>query len=99
MSLPRPTPQRDQFRSLRYLDMLATRLPPCAKILDVGCGAGLPIDRYLIEHGFHGTTMFWSHYDAATNRRLVEEAGFSIVLDERDTSNDERHQVLLAEAM
>ncbi len=182
------TAQRDQFSSMRYLDALVSRLTVGAKVLDLGCGAGLPVDRYLLQRGFqvtgvdlssrqielaklanpavtyavrdmlevapgefavdavasfyaifhtprelhagllqtlrsflqpgglllitmgatdwegtepdfHGVEMFWSHYDAVTNRRLVEEAGFRVLLDEIDASNDERHQVLLAEAV
>lgn len=28
---------------------------------------------------FHGAPMYWSHFDAATNRQLVREAGFKIL--------------------
>jgi cyclopropane fatty-acyl-phospholipid synthase-like methyltransferase len=180
------TRQRDQFQSLAYLDRLAARLRPGATVLDVGCGAGVPIDRYLVDKGFsvigidlserqialaranvpeatyavrdmsslrhdeyavdaivsfyaifhtprtghaallrtfagflpsgglllmtmgagewegmeddfHGVPMFWSHYDSVTNRRLIEEAGFTIMFDEIDRQADERHQVVMAE--
>jgi cyclopropane fatty-acyl-phospholipid synthase-like methyltransferase len=180
------TRQRDQFESLMYLDRLASRLRPGATVLDIGCGAGVPIDRYLVDKGFsvtgidlserqialaranvpeatyavrdmmvlqpndyavdaivsfyaifhtpraghaallrtfagllrpgglllvtmgarewegtednfHGAPMFWSHYDSRTNRRLVEQARFTIVFDEIDQQRDERHQVILAE--
>jgi SAM-dependent methyltransferase len=176
---------RDQFSSLPYLDWLRERLRPGAAVLDVGCGAGLPGDRYLvaqgyrvtgidlseaqlalarvnvpeaayavrdmveltageyavdavvsfyaifhtpreghaalfrtfhsflpaggsllvtmgasdwegIEDGFHSVRMWWSHYDSIANRRLIEESGFAILLDEIDRQRNERHQVVLA---
>jgi len=176
--------QRDEFASLPYLARLCERLPPGAHVLDVGCGAGVPVDRYLVERGcrvtgidlspvqialartgvpeaayavgdmsalhptaytvdavvslyaichtpreqhgrilamfssflpdgglllvtmgasawegveqFHGAPMWWSHYDSATNRRLIEGAGFSILFDEIDTQHGEQHQIVLA---
>lgn len=177
---------RDQFSSLPYLERLRERLRPSAAVLDVGCGAGLPVDRYLVDHGcrvtgidlseaqialaranvpeaayavrdmteliageyavdavvsfyaifhtpreghgalfrtfhsflpagglllvtmgvndwegteedFHGVRMWWSHYDSVISRRLIEDAGFHILLDEIDRQQNERHQVVLAE--
>ncbi|MEG3147955.1 class I SAM-dependent methyltransferase [Sphingomonas sp. RT2P30] len=35
-----------------WLDRLMMPLPRGATILDLGCGGGEPIDRYLIDHGF-----------------------------------------------
>ncbi|MEX2225766.1 MAG: class I SAM-dependent methyltransferase [Dehalococcoidia bacterium] len=31
---------------------------------------------------YFGTEMYWSHFDAVANRRMVEDAGFSILKDE-----------------
>jgi len=31
-----------------------------------------------IDH-FHGTQMFWSHYDGKTNEKIMKENGFDIV--------------------
>jgi SAM-dependent methyltransferase len=150
-----------------WLDALISALPPKARVLDLGCGAGIPVARQLADHGcdfvgvdgsqrqialaseneprgkfivadmttvefesmsldavtafysithiprnehlvllkriqtwlkpgglflaslgygdspgwsgkWLGTTMFFSHFDAATNRALVEEAGLEI---------------------
>lgn len=36
-----------------WLDRLIMPLPRGGTILDLGCGGGEPIDRYLIDHGFH----------------------------------------------
>jgi cyclopropane fatty-acyl-phospholipid synthase-like methyltransferase len=177
---------RDQFTSLPYLEQLTIRLRPGATVLDVGCGAGVPIDRYLVDRGyrvfgvdlserqielarvnvpkvcyavqdmtllvlgtysvdaivsfyaifhtprdghaalfrtlhsflpegglllvtmgssgwegveedFHGVRMYWSHFDSLTNRRLIEEAGFAVLLDTIDSQSGEQHQVVLAE--
>jgi len=44
--------QRDLFKNQKYLEDLIQRLNPNSKILDIGCGAGVPIDQFLIEKGF-----------------------------------------------
>jgi cyclopropane fatty-acyl-phospholipid synthase-like methyltransferase len=49
-------PDRDTLLSggeRAWLDRLIMPLPRGATILDLGCGGGEPIDRYLIDHGFH----------------------------------------------
>jgi cyclopropane fatty-acyl-phospholipid synthase-like methyltransferase len=43
---------RDRFESISYLRRLTKYLKPGAKILDLGCGAGLPVDKFLIDKGF-----------------------------------------------
>lgn len=42
---------RNQFDNLKYLKKLNIFLKPCSTILDIGCGAGIPIDKYFIERG------------------------------------------------
>ncbi|MGB1015117.1 MAG: class I SAM-dependent methyltransferase [Nannocystaceae bacterium] len=49
-----PFYDRVRSRSLMeapYLDRVLARIPTGARILDIGCGAGEPITRYLIEAG------------------------------------------------
>jgi cyclopropane fatty-acyl-phospholipid synthase-like methyltransferase len=46
---------RDPFKNRKYLELLSEKLPQRAHILDIGCGAGVPIDRYLIQKGFRVT--------------------------------------------
>lgn len=46
---------RDLFRNNKYLDSLADKLPTKAKILDIGCGSGVPIDKYLQSKNFEIT--------------------------------------------
>jgi SAM-dependent methyltransferase len=38
-----------------WLDQFASLLPPGARVLDIGCGSGQPIARYLIDRGFEVT--------------------------------------------
>ena len=176
---------RDLFRNEPHLDRFIELLPPPAAVLDIGCGSGVPVARYLVQRGyevtgfdiaprqielaraqvpgasfevrnmldlepdeleadglvslyavfhtprichgellsrfgsfvrpggallltmganewegtesdFHGVEMFWSHYDANTNRKLVEAAGFDIKYAEIDERGGEAHQVILA---
>jgi ubiquinone/menaquinone biosynthesis C-methylase UbiE len=47
--------QRDLFKNQKYLEDLIVKLKPESKILDIGCGAGVPIDKFLIENGFDVT--------------------------------------------
>lgn len=177
--------QRDQFKNDKYLERLVELLMPGSTILDIGCGSGVPIDKYLADKGFkvmgidisekqvglaknnvpeatyevkdmselregdyqvdtvvsfyaifhipreqhqelfrkinsflpkdglvlvtmgagewegtekdfHGTKMWWSHHGAEKNREIIKNAGFVALLDEIDTSGDEKHQIILA---
>ncbi len=46
---------RDVFKNKKYLDELNKYLKQGSRILDVGCGAGVPIDEYLISKGHRVT--------------------------------------------
>jgi SAM-dependent methyltransferase len=112
------------------LEDLLDRLPTRARVLDAGCGTGVPVTSRLLARGFPtvgldisvaqlvhpgvfaevrrvlkpggwtllclgardnpgdhdteswlGAPMFWSHYDAPTNVRLVRDAGLAVVDD------------------
>ncbi len=41
------------------------------------------------EEDWLGAPMYWSHFDAATNRRLVEEAGLVIESAELETADED----------
>jgi len=43
---------RDRFKTISYLRRLAKYLKPGARILDLGCGAGFPVDKFLVDKGF-----------------------------------------------
>ena len=49
------------------------------------------------EEDFHGTKMFWSHYGREKNLQLIQEAGFTLVSEQIDTSGGEEHLVVLAQ--
>jgi SAM-dependent methyltransferase len=44
--------RRDPLVEKAWLDRFDSLLPPGASVLDIGCGHGEPIARYLIEQGF-----------------------------------------------
>ena len=182
--------RRDQTSSLPFLEALDARLGANSRILDLGCGAGLPVDRWLVDRGhsvigvdvsakmvrlarrnvpearyeqrdmaalepgayavdavvsffalFHvdrcrhrqllgclhaclppgglrlvttgrsdwegeedflGERLAWSHFDRATNRALIEDAGFTVLLEDRHRGNaseeDDWHPIFLARA-
>ncbi len=50
------------------------------------------------EDDFCGAEMYWSHYGEERNVELVKEAGFTLLFHEIDTTGDERHLIVLAEA-
>lgn len=176
---------RDLFENAPHLERFTELLPTPARVLDVGCGSGVPVARYLVDHGYdvigidiaarqielarsqmpqarlevrnmlelkpgefsvdglvsfyavfhtprdghsellrrfasfvrphgallitmgvqrwegtesdwHGVEMYWSHFDADTNRKLVEAAGFDIESADIHEGGDEAHQVILA---
>jgi ubiquinone/menaquinone biosynthesis C-methylase UbiE len=46
---------RDLFKNQKHLEDLAKKLTPGASILDLGCGSGVPIDKFLLGKGFKVT--------------------------------------------
>jgi SAM-dependent methyltransferase len=53
-----------------------------------------------IEENYHGSPMYWSHFDADTNLRLIGEAGFEIILSKAvadSTCPTSQHLFVLAE--
>lgn len=175
---------RYQFINDRYLERLNELLRPGSVILDLGCGAGKPIDQFFIRRGhtvigidiskkqiklaernvpeatytvkdisslqkeeyqvdavvsfyailhiaretheglfekinsflpagglalvtmassewegiedFYGVKMYWSHYGPEKNKEIIERAGFEVILNEIDSTKEEKHQVVLA---
>ena len=52
------------------------------------------------EEDFLGERLAWSHFDRATNRVLIEDAGFAVLLEDRHPGNppddDDWHPIFLA---
>ena len=61
-------------RTLSYVDRVLHGLPPHSKVLDLGCGTGSPIARYIIDRGFHVVGVDQSHKMLAIAKRIIPEA-------------------------
>jgi len=62
--------------ALAALEDLASLLPPGAAVLDLGCGAGVPVTRWLTERGFVVTGVDVSARQLELARRNVPEGTF-----------------------
>jgi SAM-dependent methyltransferase len=60
----------------RWLDELIARLPEDARVLDLGCGAGVPVARQLTERGFDVVGVDGSISQIELARRNVPVAEF-----------------------
>ena len=67
---------RSQFSNEQELDFLCSLLPENAKILDVGCGNGIPVVRYLIRKGYSITGVDISEQMLELARKNVPEAEY-----------------------
>ena len=70
------TKNPDDPTTLATLGDLAAELPPGGAVLDLGCGAGVPVTRWLAERGFALTGVDISARQLALARRHVPEASF-----------------------
>jgi SAM-dependent methyltransferase len=59
-----------------WIDELVALLPPGARVLDIGCGAGVPADRMLADAGFDITGVDISSVQIGRARDLVPRATF-----------------------
>ncbi|MFQ6013363.1 MAG: class I SAM-dependent methyltransferase [Thermoplasmata archaeon] len=65
----------EDTEDIRLLEELVERLPRGAKVLDAGCGSGVPVTRYL-EQFFDVTGVDFAEEQIRRARRLVPEATF-----------------------
>lgn len=70
--------KRDQFKNLKYLEKLNALLKPNSKILDIGCGAGIPIDKFFIEKGHRIIGIDISEKQIELARKNVSKAEFKV---------------------
>jgi SAM-dependent methyltransferase len=79
------------YRDYRaWVDELGALLQPGARVLDLGCGAGIPATRLLAESGFGVVGVDFSEVQIARARTLVPGATFicaDMVLWEGDSSS------------
>jgi SAM-dependent methyltransferase len=59
-----------------WLSELAENLPARAKVLDLGCGCGVPATRWLVAHGYDVTGVDLSSVQIQRARELVPKARF-----------------------
>ena len=59
---------------LRYVDRVLEGLPAGAKVLDLGCGTGEPVAKYVVERGFRITGVDESAEMLKFARQIVPEA-------------------------
>jgi len=69
---------RDQFVNNRYLENFNSRLKPASLILDLGCGAGKPIDRILVNRGHKVIGIDISKKQIKLAKRNVPEARYVV---------------------
>jgi SAM-dependent methyltransferase len=59
-----------------WLEELSALVPPPARVMDLGCGAGVPTDRWLVDAGFEVTGVDISAVQVQRARTLVPQATF-----------------------
>lgn len=69
---------RDIFPNQKYLEKLNTHLKANSQILDVGCGAGIPVDDYLVLKGHHLTGVDISEKQIELAKINVPEATYLV---------------------
>lgn len=70
--------ERDQASSVPYLEKLHRQLAANSLVLDLGCGAGCPVDRWLVDQGHRVIGLDISDAMIALARRSVPEAEYRV---------------------
>jgi trans-aconitate methyltransferase len=74
--LSNPTSAEDTTAYRTWLEELSVLLPRSARVLDLGCGAGVPATRILVDRGFDVTGVDISAVQIERARKLVPGADF-----------------------
>lgn len=84
--------ERDIFDSVKQLEEFTSLLPKGANILDVGCGAGVPVSKFLVDSGFEVIGIDFSDTMLGLARENAPQAKFIKMdmnqLDFQDNSFD-----------
>lgn len=92
----RDIPYKYTFDDWRHIDNLVEKLPSNAKILDVGCGNGLPIDKYLSEKGFEVLGIDISENQIELAKNNAPQAKFEVMdMEELSLPNENFDAALL----
>jgi len=67
---------RGLFKNTKELREFASHLSKNARVLDVGCGAGVPITKFLVESGFDVTGIDFSEGMLKLARKNIPKARF-----------------------
>ena len=86
---------RRPFAARKYVDLVLNNLRPGSKVLDLGCGTGVPIAQYVVEHGFHVVGVDESAKMLEIARRVVPGAELHQG-DMCDLNLAERFEVVIA---
>lgn len=78
-----------------YLDLAISYIQPNAKVLDLGCGMGEPIAKYLIEQGFNLTGIDGSHKLIELAKPRFPKAKF-MAQDMREVNLNEKFDLVIA---
>lgn len=79
---------RDQFKNEKHLAKLVEVLQPNSNVLDVGCGAGKPIDSYLVSSGMKVKGIDISEAQIKLAKSYVPKANY-MVQDMSELQNGE----------
>jgi cyclopropane fatty-acyl-phospholipid synthase-like methyltransferase len=71
-----PSSPESTHKYSAWLEELAVLLPPRARVLDLGCGAGVPASRFMVNLGYRVTGLDISAVQIERARSLVPEATF-----------------------
>ncbi len=68
--------QRTIYPNKALLDKISNRLKKGSKVLDLGCGAGVPVSKFLVNNGFQVTGIDFSKNMVSLARENVPAARF-----------------------
>lgn len=69
---------RDQFKNDKHLEQLSKLLLPDSLVLDIGCGAGKPVDSFLVSRGLKVIGIDISEAQIDLARKFVPEATYQL---------------------
>ena len=69
---------RDQFKNDKYLERLNSLLSSKSHILDIGCGAGIPVDHFFVKKGHKVTGIDISEKQIELAKKNVPQGNFKV---------------------